>query len=93
MVYQTPFGSRRTRLGPAGSGDRSCRDERGLADVRGARGRLAIVSDELSAPIVDEVARWPEFRMGAHRVRVVLADGQVFDDVMTFRSRHPTWWP
>ena len=45
------------------------------------------MSDDLPPSIVDEIAKWPEFRMGVNRVRVVLADGLAFDDVMVAGNR------
>ena len=45
------------------------------------------MSDKLPPAISDQVARWPEFRMGVNRVRVELADGRVFDDVMVAGGR------
>jgi hypothetical protein len=45
------------------------------------------VPNELPPSIADEVARWPEFRMGVNRVRVELADGRTFDDVMVAGDR------
>jgi hypothetical protein len=45
------------------------------------------VSDNLPPSIAAEVAGWPEFRMGVHRVRVELADGRAFDDVMVAGGR------
>ena len=53
----------------------------------GLHGSLANVSDHLPPSIVDEVAKWPEFRMGVQRVRVVVADGRSFDDVMVAGNR------
>jgi hypothetical protein len=55
--------------------------------VREPGGRLALVTDELPASIAHEVARLPEFRMGVHRLRVALADGRAFDDVMVASNR------
>ncbi len=70
------------------------------------RERLLIVPNELPPAIANEVAGWPEFRMSVTRVRVELADGRTFDDVMVavaalprswvetrFRSRRPTSSP
>jgi hypothetical protein len=45
------------------------------------------VSDKLPSAISDEVAGWREFRMGVNRVRVELADGRVFDNVMVAGGR------
>jgi hypothetical protein len=45
------------------------------------------VSNELSPDIADEVAGWPEFRMGVNRVRVELNDGRTFDNVMVAGGR------
>ena len=64
-----------------------CRNPRDHADGRAPHGRLTDVSDDLPPSIVDEVAKWPEFRMGVNRVRVVLADGRAFDDVMVAGKR------
>jgi hypothetical protein len=46
-----------------------------------------IVSNELPSSIADEIAGWPEFRMGVYRVHVELADGRSFDDVMVAGAR------
>ncbi|MEO8829619.1 hypothetical protein [Lapillicoccus sp.] len=43
--------------------------------------------NELPPAIANEVAGWPEFRMGVTRVRVELADGRTFDDVMVAGGR------
>jgi hypothetical protein len=45
------------------------------------------VSDKLPPAISDEVAGWTEFRMGVNRVRVELADGRMFDNVMVSGDR------
>jgi hypothetical protein len=47
----------------------------------------SIVSNELPRDIADEVAGWPEFRMGVKRVRVELSDGRTFEDVMVAGDR------
>jgi hypothetical protein len=57
------------------------------ADGAATRERLPIVSSDLPPSIADEVAVWPEFRMGVHRVQVELADGRRFDDVMVAGAR------
>lgn len=49
--------------------------------------RLPVVSDQLPPTIANEVAGWLEFRMGVHRVRVELADGRAFEDVMVGGAR------
>jgi hypothetical protein len=51
------------------------------------RETLQDVSDQLPPDIADEVAAWPEFRMGVHRVRVKLNDGRTFDNVMVAGGR------
>ena len=51
------------------------------------RETLLIVSNELPPAIADEVAGWPEFRMGVNRVRVELSDGRSFENVMVAGDR------
>ena len=70
-------------LGRSARNVRSCRTSRGPACRRAVaacdnlyRVQEAAVRDRC------EVAGWPEFRMGANRVRVELADGRTFENVM-----------
>jgi hypothetical protein len=55
--------------------------------MSGRCGTLQAVSNELPPDIADEVAGWPEFRMGVHRVRVELTDGRTVDNVMVAGGR------
>ena len=62
-------------------------DQAEVSAPRERRETLPIVSNDLPPSIADEVAGWPEFRMGVKRVRVELDDGRTFDDVTVAGAR------